>query len=51
VHEAGGTLTSLDGRPPTYNRPDPVHSALFAAGRARHATLMAVVRGHSSDFA
>jgi myo-inositol-1(or 4)-monophosphatase len=51
VHEAGGALTSLDGRPPTYNRPDPVHSALFAAGRARHATLMAVVRGHANEFA
>ena len=50
VHEAGGALTSLDGRPPTYNRADPVHGALFAAGRARHATLMAVVRGRKADF-
>jgi myo-inositol-1(or 4)-monophosphatase len=51
VHEAGGALTSLDGRPPVYNRPNPVHAALFAAGRARHATLMALVRGRRSDFA
>src|SRR5262249_12969158 len=44
VHEAGGALTSLDGRPPIYNRPHPVHGALVAAGRARHAALMALVR-------
>jgi myo-inositol-1(or 4)-monophosphatase len=50
VHEAGGALTSLDGRPPIYNRPEPVHGALFAAGRPRHATLMALVRGRKTDF-
>jgi myo-inositol-1(or 4)-monophosphatase len=51
VHEAGGVLTTLDGRTPTYNRPDPVHGALFAAGRARHAAVMAAMRGRVSDFA
>ena len=33
VHEAGGALTTLDGQPLIYNRPDPVHGALVAAGR------------------
>jgi myo-inositol-1(or 4)-monophosphatase len=35
VHEAGGVLTDMDGRQLVYNRPDPVHGALIAAGRAR----------------
>ena len=51
VHEAGGALTSLDGRPPIYNRPHPVHGALVAAGRARHAALMALVRDRKIDLA
>jgi myo-inositol-1(or 4)-monophosphatase len=51
VHEAGGALTTLDGRTPTYNRSVPVHGALFAAGRARHAAVMAVMRGRVSDVA
>jgi len=44
VHEAGGTLTSLDGRPLAYNRPNPVHSVLVAAGRERHPALLDLVR-------
>ena len=32
VHEAGGVMTALDGRPLIYNRPDPVHGV---AGRRR----------------
>jgi myo-inositol-1(or 4)-monophosphatase len=51
VHEAGGALTSLQGHPPLYNRPDPVHETLIAAGHARHAALMAVVRARMADFA
>ena len=51
VHEAGGALTSLAGHPPIYNRPDPVHGALIAAGHARHATMMALVRARMADFA
>ena len=51
VHEAGGALTSLDGHPPIYNRPDPVHGALIAAGHARHAAIMNLVRGRMADFA
>jgi myo-inositol-1(or 4)-monophosphatase len=44
VHEAGGVLTDMDGRELVYNRPDPVHGALIAAGRARHLTLLALLR-------
>ncbi|MFL6799490.1 MAG: 3'(2'),5'-bisphosphate nucleotidase CysQ [Xanthobacteraceae bacterium] len=44
VHEAGGTLTTLAGEPPLYNRPDPVHGVLIAAGRARHAVLLDLLR-------
>jgi myo-inositol-1(or 4)-monophosphatase len=51
VHEAGGALTSLEGHPPIYNRPDPVHGALIAAGHARHAAIMNLVRGQMPDFA
>ncbi len=51
VHEAGGALTSLHGDPPIYNRPDPVHGALIAAGHARHAVLLDLVRGRMADLA
>ena len=51
VHEAGGVLTSLAGDTPVYNRPDPVHGALIAAGAARHATIMGLVRARMADFA
>jgi myo-inositol-1(or 4)-monophosphatase len=51
VHEAGGALTSIEGRPPIYNRPDPVHGALFAAGGARHAALLSLLRDRAADFA
>ncbi len=44
VHEAGGRLTALDGTPLIYNRPDPVHSVLVAAGSERHAALIELVR-------
>jgi myo-inositol-1(or 4)-monophosphatase len=43
VHEAGGALTTLAGRTLIYNRPQPVHGALVAAGRGRHDSLMAHV--------
>ena len=39
VHEAGGAMTDVDGGSLIYNRPNPVHGALVAAGRARHAML------------
>jgi myo-inositol-1(or 4)-monophosphatase len=51
VHEAGGVLTTLGGEPPIYNRADPVHGPLFAAGRARHAALFAIVSERRAWFA
>jgi myo-inositol-1(or 4)-monophosphatase len=51
VHEAGGVLTSLTGDAPIYNRPDPVHGTLIAAGPARHAALMTLARARMADFA
>jgi myo-inositol-1(or 4)-monophosphatase len=44
VHEAGGVLTTLAGETLIYNRPKPKHSALFAAGRARHQALSDLMR-------
>jgi len=44
VHEARGVLTSLAGETPLYNRPKPKHSALLAAGRARHRALSDLMR-------
>jgi myo-inositol-1(or 4)-monophosphatase len=44
VHEAGGALTTLSGQTLTYNCPEPVHGALVAAGRNRHATLIEQAR-------
>jgi hypothetical protein len=34
-----------------YNRPDPVHGVLVAAGRARHGRLLDVIRDRSAEFA
>jgi myo-inositol-1(or 4)-monophosphatase len=39
VHEAGGALTTLDGRTPAYNGVSTVHGTLVAAGRPRHRVL------------
>jgi myo-inositol-1(or 4)-monophosphatase len=44
VHEAGGMITAVDGKPLIYNRPAPVHGVLMAAGRERHHALIAIVR-------
>jgi myo-inositol-1(or 4)-monophosphatase len=49
VHEAGGLMTQLDGRALAYNRPEPVHSVLVAAGRERHAALIELIRAHSKQ--
>jgi myo-inositol-1(or 4)-monophosphatase len=49
VHEAGGTMTALDGKALIYNRPDPVHGVLIAAGRERHAALIDLVRAQSIE--
>ncbi len=50
VHEAGGALTDFEGRELVYNRPEPVHGALIAAGRSRHATLLSLVRANRVKF-
>lgn len=44
VHEAGGLLTTYDGKPPIYNRAEVRHGALVAAGRARHGRLLDIMR-------
>jgi myo-inositol-1(or 4)-monophosphatase len=49
VQEAGGVMTALDGRTLIYNRPDPVHGVLIAAGRERHAALVDLVRAQTSE--
>ncbi len=51
VHEAGGLITTLTGQSLTYNRPDPVHGALVAAGRPRHAVLLGLIRNRLTEFA
>ena len=51
VHEAGGALTNMAGEVLIYNRPDPVHQALLAAGCARHAALLELVRDRFAEFA
>ena len=50
VHEAHGALTTLAGETLTYNRPKPIHGALLAAGRARHAVLRDLLREGSVAF-
>jgi myo-inositol-1(or 4)-monophosphatase len=51
VHEAGGALTTLTGQSLIYNRRDPVHGALVAAGRARHEVLLLLIRDRMAEFA
>ncbi len=51
VHEAGGVMTDLAGRPLGYERPQAAHSALVAAGPARHGTLVDLVRDRMAEFA
>jgi myo-inositol-1(or 4)-monophosphatase len=48
VHEAGGMLTALDGKALIYNRPEPVHGVLIAAGRERHPAMVDLVRAWTS---
>jgi myo-inositol-1(or 4)-monophosphatase len=43
VHEAGGVLTDLCGRPLSFNRPQLVHGPLVAAGPARHGAVLALL--------
>ena len=51
VHEAGGLVTGLTGESLIYNRPNPVHGALVAAGRARHELLLGLIRDRLAEFA
>ena len=44
VHEARGALTNFAGETLIYNRAKPVHRSLIAAGRARHAAILDIVR-------
>jgi len=51
VHEAGGALTTFAGQKLVYNRAEPLHGALVAAGRARHEAFLALVRAKTLAFA
>jgi myo-inositol-1(or 4)-monophosphatase len=51
VHEAGGALTTFSGQKLIYNRADPLHGALVAAGRSRHEAFLALVRARTLAFA
>ena len=51
VHEAGGALTTFAGQTLIYNRADPLHGALVAAGRSRHEAFLALVRARTLAFA
>jgi myo-inositol-1(or 4)-monophosphatase len=43
--EAGGHMSTLRGEDVAYNRPDPVHAPLVAAGRERQGDLVALFDG------
>ena len=47
VQEANGNMSALSGDPILYNRPDPTHGILVAAGRDRHATIVTHFRQSS----
>ncbi len=51
VHEAGGALTDFAGHVLTYNRAEPVHGSLVAAGLARHKVLVNLVSARQREFA
>lgn len=51
VHEAGGSLTDFEGQSLVYNRAEPRHGALVAAGRARHETFIGLIRARALVFA
>lgn len=46
VHEANGRMTALSGDAIRYNRRDVVHGVLVAAGRERHARIVAHFKNH-----
>jgi myo-inositol-1(or 4)-monophosphatase len=51
VHEAGGVMSDLAGRPLNYNRTELEHGSLAAAGADRHAAFIAIVRDRPAEFA
>jgi len=51
VHQAGGALTTFAGQTLIYNRADPLHGALVAAGQSRHEAFLALVREKTLAFA
>src|SRR4029453_1585901 len=51
VHEARGPLTDFAGQEAKYNEPRAAHGALVAAGRARHAAIIELVRDRRIEFA
>jgi myo-inositol-1(or 4)-monophosphatase len=51
VHEAGGAMTNFAGEALVYNLHDPVHGAILAAGRERHAVMLDLVRNRRKQFA
>lgn len=51
VHEAGGAITDFSGETLVYNLHDPVHGAILAAGRDRHAAMLGLVRQRRREFA
>ena len=51
VHQAGGALTALAGQSVVYNRADPLHGALVAAGHSRHEAFLALLRENALAFA
>jgi myo-inositol-1(or 4)-monophosphatase len=51
VHEAGGVVTDFAGEQLNYNGSQAVHGALVAAGQARHAALIELVRHRKAEFA
>jgi myo-inositol-1(or 4)-monophosphatase len=48
VHEAGGLLTTMTGDPVIYNRPQPQHEALVAAGPPRHRVVSDLLSAQSA---
>lgn len=50
VHEAGGALTTVEGKRLVYNTSMSVHRPLVAAGSARHETLLDLIRARRGDF-
>jgi myo-inositol-1(or 4)-monophosphatase len=51
VHEAGGAVTDFAGTCLTYNKPEPVHGAVIAAGRDCHRALLAQARTSRAEHA